>query len=54
MNVIRETNACVLNRAQLKSERKKILDLDLSSDTRLWNKIKRRQQVRQSDLRRLI
>lgn len=43
MNVIRETNACVLNRNNLKNERKKILEMDIDTDSRVWNRIKRRQ-----------
>jgi hypothetical protein len=43
MAVIRETNACVLSRHELQNERRKILDMDFETDSRMWNKMKRRQ-----------
>lgn len=43
MAVIRETNACVLSRHDLQNERRKILNMDFETDSRMWNKMKRRQ-----------
>jgi|LauGreDrversion4_2_1035121.scaffolds.fasta_scaffold308965_3 hypothetical protein len=44
--VIRESHVAQLSRKELAVERRRILELDETTDSRIWNKIKRRNQMR--------